>query len=1702
MIASPTIPGYNITGVLKQTKENFLVKAFGVAENRPVLLKILNFHLDRGVLHARLKREADLVERYSLDTMVKPIAIFESEEQLVSVMEDFGNCTLEEYATQYPLPIETFFEIATEIILSVSELHKNGVNHNRLYPGNFLFNTETLKVKLLDLETASLLNNLSTQPVNLSNIAGELAYLAPEQSGRMNRQIDLRSNLYSLGCIFYEMLTGQAVFESEGFTELVYAHMAKKPRPVYEVNNTVPKVVNNIIIKLLNKNAEDRYQTIFGLRKDIEKCKKQLANNTSIESFTIAKHDVSETLSFPQKLFGRDEEIKLILDTFEEVKKGDFAVLMIGGYSGIGKTSLVNEARKTIFTESGFFIRGKYDLLERNIAFSALLNALTQFLQQKLAASEEERKDFVLRLESKLQGQGQLVIDVLPELELLIGSQPKMPVLPLAEAQNRFLDVLCRFVSCFATEENPLTIFIDDLQWADLSTIKFLTKFSQYQHNQYVCFIGAYRDNEVSSVHPLIMCMAEMKSLNVNIKAVSLSPLSEIEVNAFIADTLKQSEEKTFELSQIIAAQTGANPFFLKLFVNRLVKDKLLFLDTKSYSWKWDIKAIKQAGITENVIELLTQDIEQLPEGSKDVLKLASCIGNSFDLLTLNKIIDISSNEIARNLWQPLSQNFIIPLDENYTIAETIVGETPKNVRYKFSHDRAQQAVYNLLNDEERLQMHHDIAERLYQSYDNEELNKELFNVVNHFNIALPLIVDKEKQSRIRELNLNAGDRANEVTSFTTALAFYKKAVALFDESEWNSNHDAIVEAYLKLAESEYICGDYDNADKLYALILSKTKNPASIAKVYDIQLRQYAQQGRNKETLKRGVSILKKYKVDFIVEPSSLQVLPKLIYTKLMLMGKDVSKFSELPPTNSQEKAFAIQTLMNISATAYVYNPKTMLLLVLRMVQLSVKYGNSPESAFGYGLFGFVEGAALGNVKKAKEFADLSISLVQDIENPIIEAKVRFLRAFSTQHWFEPIPLALPELLESFKVLDQSGSYTFAGYSLQALMDKRLFLGKSLAKYLEDISEFAKYADRVQESFTQNLLLILQCYATALTGVENEALKSHQIMLDEEAYLKSLTEKRLLMPVAWHYVYNQLLHYYMGDFELASRYAKKARIVDEVAPTTMAQIEHHFYSVLLYAEEYQNVAYSKKLSIRMQVGVKLKKLKKWARDCPENFMLRYQIANTAWLVALNPDGLHNEEFVSAYSLAEGGTNLCLQALILELWAKQLFKGRDVKKGLETINVAIKKYQEWGANAKVKQLYERYFPVNIIPKSNQSKSLDDLIDVESILKASQVISGDIVLDKLLGNLLAILMENAGAQRGFLILNKDGLHIEASQDGEDEKPTLLQSQPISETDLISSTIANYVWRTGNHVMLDDAQMANKFSSDPYLHQKKVRSVLSVAIKNQGKSTAVIYLENNLATKVFTESRLAMITALASQAAISIENALLYNSLEQKVQDRTLELVNANKRTDELLLNILPASIADELKEKGEAATKVFNNATILFADFKNFTKVVEFMDPEDLVKLIDTYFSEFDEIMKKHDIEKIKTVGDAYISAGGLPDPLKGSPKQVVDAAIEMLDFAKRTALIHEKNGIPSFEIRIGINTGSVIAGVVGKLKFAYDIWGDTVNTAARLEQNSEGGKINISASTYKAVKNYYNCIHRGKIDAKNKGEIDMYFVDV
>ncbi len=696
-----------------------------------------------------------------------------------------------------------------------------------------------------------------------------------------------------------------------------------------------------------------------------------------------------------------------------------------------------------------------------------------------------------------------------------------------------------------------------------------------------------------------------------------------------------------------------------------------------------DTKKIRHTDVTDNVVDLLSKRIHRNAGESQGLLKIAACIGNQFTLALLAKVTEQTEQNAAVKLWESLVAGFVHPLDENYKAAESYDAVLENiEISYRFAHDRVQQAVYALLDENEKQQTHLKLARELHQQFQTKPDKVPLYDLTDHYNKALDLIATDQERCIVKELNILAADKAKQAVAFSIAAQLLQNAAKLIGQNGFNSDYRETMDVHLNLAECHYVLGDYARAEEQYTIIQTCARNDADLDRLYDIQLRQTSQQGQNKQTLEQGAKVLEQYGVKFIAEPHLLQVAPTLVKSKWMLKGKDIAALVDAPEMKDEN---AINTLLNISATAYVYDANTMLLLVNKMTQLSIKYGNAPSSAFGYGLFGFIEGAALRNFKNSRAFSELSMQLANDIEDPIIVGKVKFLKCFANQHWYEPVGDCFDLLQDAYKTLYNNGSYVFAAYSLFTMTMKQLYAGLPLEKVYSDAVEYSNFANQISEDYSTNLLAVLRRFMSGVSGHYDAGYEGIDKNLIESNYTKELKDRRFVMALAWHYVYNQALSYLFGDTEAAYRYLQKAKMVDIGAPTTMAQIEHHFYNVLILSDRYAQGRGIKHAPTRLKIVRSLRLLKLWAKTQPENFNSRYLIAKGKWLSVIKPQ-LADAIFDQGFAAAKQTNSLALQAIGAELRGTHAIQLGNEKLGKTQLSLAVHTWRRWGALKKADQL--------------------------------------------------------------------------------------------------------------------------------------------------------------------------------------------------------------------------------------------------------------------------------------------------------------------------------------------------------------------------------------------------------------------------------
>ena len=1591
--------------------------------------------------------------------------------------------------------IVDFLYLAIAMAEALSQIHNSNVIHKDISPFNVIVNLQERAVHIIDFGISTSLDLKQHYLGNPERLEGTLAYSSPEQTGRMNRQVDYRTDLYSLGVTLYEMLTGKLPFESTDAMELVHSHIALLPKPVEQINANIPAQISKIIDKLLAKNAEDRYQSAHGLKADLERCFNEFTATGNISSFPLAAQDFSGKFLLPEKLYGREAEIENIVTAFDFCSTGALELLLVAGYSGTGKTALVHEVFKPITAKNGYFISGKFDQFQRVIPYYAIIEAFKELVNIFLTENEEKLAVLRHEMQNALGNEGKVLTNVIPNLEHIIGVQPDIPDLAGAESQNRFNYVFRKFVKAICIKEHPLVLFVDDLQWADSASLNLLETLLTDDSVGCLLCIGAYRTNEVSVSHPVMNTVNQIKAAGTHTGVISVENLSLENVTQLLNDAVNGSREEVLSLAELVYEKTRGNAFFVRQFLKLIYEEKLLQFDFGTSGWHWNTERIREKNITDNVVDLMAAKIQRLPDDTQELMRLGSCIGNTFSYEVLSMVTQKSDEKLVSELHAALKEGLIVPMGDD---------------KLKFSHDRIQQAVYSLIPASEKANVHLRIGKLLLTHIAAEKKDENIFGIVNQLNFGRELIQDLTEREQLCKLNLQAGRKAKQNSAFQPSFEYFQTGIDLLEQNAWSQRYSLSHSLYQEACESAYLTGQFDKMELLFEAILTNAKSTLEKVKAYEIRILGLKAQNKFHEAISTGLEILKLLGERFPKNPNKVQILSELVYTMARLRGKNNDYLMNLPIMRDETKIAAMRIIADITSSIYWGMPNLLPLIVFRMIRISLSYGNTAVSCFAYGSFGVINCGLLGFMKKGNEYGKLALSLIDKLHANEWKAQIYVTPYALTFHWRNHVRTTLQPLQESYQIGMETGLIEFACVNTNIYCIHAFLCGKPLAQTEEETADYSRNYKLLNQLTNFNYNEVYRQGMHNFMGRNSNALILTGEAFQEEQMLQQNKERNDKTGTFFIYFLKCMLAYYFEEPAAAKNNAVEA---EKLLDAVLAKFEipnlafYHALSLIAQVKtsgtsESNLIAKAKKYH---------RKLKTWAKDAPMNFGHKADLVQAELLRVKGKTSEARAWYDKAIEGASKNEYIHEEALACEL-AGKFYIGKNSNNLAEYyLKAAYSSYREWGATAKLRHLSARYpnylsgmdredsaitSGTNVDARTSMVQS--SLLDISTLVKASTTISGEVVLSKLLTVLMHIVIENAGAQRGLLCLeHNDELYIEGKIEEGASEAEVLNHVLAENSDQLPQSIVKFVKRTCNHVVIEDAVTDPRYKNDPYVIRRNIRSVLCLPVIKQGNLMGILYLENNLATGVFTQERVNLLSLLSGQIAVSIDNAILYNNLEQKVSERTTDLMNEKKKSDSLLYNILPVETAQELKRNGFAAAKQFEKVTILFTDFKGFTSISEKLGPQELVREIDKCFRAFDTITSKYNIEKIKTIGDSYMAAGGLPVPNSTHPEDVVKAALEIRDYMKN---YKTDSGIP-IELRIGINTGSVVAGIVGTKKFQYDIWGDAVNTASRMESAGEPGKVNISENTFNLVKNKFKCFYRGEISAKGKGSIKMYFVD-
>ncbi|BAZ00933.1 serine/threonine protein kinase and signal transduction histidine kinase with GAF and PAS/PAC sensor [Tolypothrix tenuis PCC 7101] len=1495
-----SLPDVTIVSQIYESANSFVYRGIFNTNRQPVILKLLKEDYPTPAELYRYQQEYEITRSLNLEEIIKAYELRKYQNTLLMLLEDFGGESLKILLQKISFSVPGFLNLAIQITDILGRVHQHNIIHKDINPSNIVFNPQTGQLKIIDFGLSTLLSqeNLALQSPNV--LEGTLAYISPEQTGRINRALDYRTDFYSLGVTFYELLTKQLPFGYDDALELVHCHVAKQPLSPHEINPEIPINLSEIIMKLMAKMPEERYQSTWGIKADLETCLTQCQNG-AILRFTLGCQDICHQLQIPEKLYGRESQIESLLTAFERTSLGKTELMLISGYSGIGKSALVHELYKLITEKRGYFISGKFDQLHRDIPYQALVAAFQELVRQLLTENELQLQQWREKILAALGANGQIIIDVIPEVELIIGKQPAVPELPFTEAQNRFNLVFQNFIQVFCQKEHPLVIFLDDLQWTDSATLQLLQLIMTHTNSQYLFLIGAYRDNEVSATHPAMLTVAEMNQQGLVVNHLSLSPLNFHQINEFIAETLKTNCIHTQKFAQLVWEKTQGNPFFIKEFIKSLYADKLLKFDTNAGSWSWDLERIINSSITDNVVELMTEKIQRLSDSAQKVLKLAACIGNSFDLKTLAVINERTQKETAKELLDAMQAGLILPIGDDYKFMQTDRELHELKITYKFAHDRIQQAAYFLIPVEEKQAVHWRVGQLLLQNTPPQLRQQKIFDIVNQLNLGIATVNVQEERDKIVQLNLIAGKKAKASAAWKTAGNYFRIGRNCLSADSWQSQYDLTLVLYVEAAEVASSCGNFEEMEKLVGIVLQKANSLLDKVKVYQVKIQAYTSQNNPRQAIDTALSVLKMLGIYFPKKPNKIDILLKLVKTKLSLTGKEIEALIELPEMTDPYKLAAMRILSDVVAPAYFAIPELFALIVFEQVNLSLKYGNTATSCYAYATYGLIlSGEVIGDIEAGYQFGQLALKLLDKFNAKELKARIFFVVNFFIKHWKEHIKETLTPLRDAYVIGLETGDVEYAAYAATSYTHHAYILGQELAK-LEP--EMAMYANSLKQLGQETGYYYIQINRQLILNLMGQAEDNCRLIgesYDEDKMLPIHLEANAQNICHYLYFYKIFLGYLFQDYQQALKYT---RLVEESQDSAVGSIPlADFYISLIYLAIYADASKSEQKRIQKQVKAKLKNLKKWAHFAPMTHLQKFSLVQAELHRVLGEHTQAIDCYDLAIALAKENDYLNEEALANELTAKFYLNWGKAQVAQGYLINAYHCYLRWGAIAKVKdleqqypQLLQRFTKTNIsldsrhsIPSTSGSTA-GEVLDLAALMKAAVAIASEIELDKLLATLMRILLSSAGAQTGYLILESLGeLRVEASGEANSEQILVLQSTPI-ETCLPASIIY-YVARTQEGLIESNVARDGRFTQDKYIKQYQPKSILCAPLLNQGQLIGIVYLENNLADDVFTADRLKVIQMLSTQAAIALNNARLYTQV-QSTQNRLNKFLNA-------------------------------------------------------------------------------------------------------------------------------------------------------------------------------------------------------------------
>lgn len=1534
------IPGFVIFNEVAHNDQYVTYQGIRESDQKPVLIK--TFASAHPTLEdlANIKNEYEITKEIETPQVLRTLDFDKFQNQLYLVYEDAGFESLEKLLKSRLLSLQEELTLAIHIAEAVGAYQTLHLIHKDLVPDNIYVKPETLEVRITGFGYATKQIRQKLSAKNPSIIERQAAYISPEQTGRMNRDIDYRTDFYSLGIIFYEIFTGKRPFASHDIVELIHAHIAIQPVSPKEANPNLPKQLSDIIMKLISKTVEERYSSALALAKDLKHCLRDLETKGKIDPFPIGANDVSPIFQISQKLYGRENEVKVLQNLVETIAHDPPQLALIGGFSGIGKSSLISEMQKPVFEKGGFFIIGKFDQFKTNFPYSAFIQALQDLVQHILTESEERIQYWRDKILESLGANAGVITDVLPELRLIIGEPQRPQELDTEQTHNRFSIVFQLFIKTFATPLTPLTIFLDDMQWIDSASLKLIEMLLTSHQMRGLLIIGAYRSNEVDRFHQLSVAVDRIKQSYSKVTELEINPLTLSQVTELAAETLHRSMNEVKELAKIVFDKTQGNPFFINQLLTFLQEEKYIEFNLERGEWIWHTDKIVAAGLTDNIITLIVNKLQKCSEVTRKILMLAACTGHSFDASLINHIADYPPDVILKHIQEAINEGFIVP-DEHIAEVywdpeeelEVIMSHKGQTRSLKFPHDRVRQAAYSLIEPNERKALHYQIGKILLESLSDHDREEKIFDIVYQINHAFELIKNPKERLKYAELNLHAGEKAMNAVAYLTASEYLRAGLNFLPNDRWKLHYDLAFQLQIKLAECSFLIGDYDEARELFDHTLRHVQTDKERIEIYVLRIKLFTSTTEYADAIQNGRLALKLLGINIPVATSKLDILMQLAKVKWLLFKKTENELLNIPKIDDPRHAQIINIMFLLIAPAYLSTRELYAYIVVTGLIFCLKWGYCPASSYFFAGYGIIRNILFKDIPGASFYGRLALNLCDRFVDQSSVPATQFLVGSFIGPTTRSIRSCIEILKNGFEMGITVGDFIYGVYALAQLMTLQFFSGKNLNEVYRDLQEDIDFVSKVKAHNRGYMFFGCQATILALKGKTYHPSSFSSDTFNEEAFFKAISALNFHYSLFFVYMFKMQITFLFDKYEEALEYSLKSGEIGHAVKGHPINIERDYYTALSLTQLSTHKPPEVVRENLKKAYEILKRLKLYANYCPVNYLNKYYLIK-AEIARLNDDRDQAIElYDKAIESAKENSFIQNEAIANELFAKFWIDQNKLHLAKQYLIEAHYDYYCWGADAKVKDLEDKY--PQILNKSSAPFGLREekqelmhdspsrTIDLNAVFKAAEVISSQIELETLIKELLKLVQESAGAERTLLILEVGGKwQIRAEQGHEGTRLDLAMPLDKSQGYLAYSLIM-YVLRTKEAVIAADAEKEGLFTGDPYVSQNHVKSLMGLPLIHQTKLIGVIYLENNLATSAFTTERTELLKLLSSQIANSVENALLFEkqanlsfdlqksniqledysqNLEKKVYLRTHELKEKNEQLQETLKQI--------------------------------------------------------------------------------------------------------------------------------------------------------------------------------------------------------